>query len=126
MSDLSLSDPSSLYFVIPGFITVWSYRYATYSEKKGEFELLGLSCFWGIFIVGMYAYVLHDKSKLAELFGNPYAAALSLSAIGSLFAFVIAVSIGRKNRITDLWSRIKHDWLVFFGKRQNYKDTGKK
>ncbi len=97
----SLNDLSFLLFVIPGFITVWSYRYSTYSEKKADFELLGLSFFWGIVIAAFYGYIAKDKKEAIQLFSNnPYAACLVLSFIGSIFAFAIS-TWKEKNHLTD-------------------------
>lgn len=45
----ALSEQNIFLFILPGFVTVWSFRYFTNSEKKADFEYLGLSFVWGIF-----------------------------------------------------------------------------
>jgi hypothetical protein len=103
---LSLGELHFLFFVIPGFISVWSYRYSTYSDKKGDFELLGLSFFWGIVIAGLTAFLSTDKEKVMEVMKNPYAAALAFSTLGSVSAFIISLS-KPKNRIKNAWKRVR-------------------
>lgn len=51
MNYLSIGDYNFLVFIIPGFLTVWVFRYFTKSNKRGDFELLGLSFVWGLIIL---------------------------------------------------------------------------
>jgi hypothetical protein len=58
MDQLSLGDINLLFFVLPGFMIVWSFRYFTHSKKTGDFELLGLSFVLGILsLIGFEMYV---------------------------------------------------------------------
>lgn len=102
MSDVSIADINFLFFVIPGFIAVWSYRYSTYSEKKADFEYLGLSFFWGLVIAALSTLLLKNSS----LFNNPYAVSLTFSIIGLAGAFTVSV-IKEKNRLTATARAIK-------------------
>lgn len=119
MSDqISIGDLHFLFFVIPGFVTVWSYRYATYSEKKGDFELLGLSFFWGIFIAGIVGFLPGGRDSLTELFKNPYSVTLAFSTLGSLFAFLISL-FKEKSRIMNFLEKAQLVWFVI--KKRNKK-----
>jgi len=68
-------------FVIPGFITVWSFRYFTNSKKNKDFEYFALSVFWGLIMLLIYELV-GTKKQIEALIGNPYSAALVLSILG--------------------------------------------
>lgn len=37
--------------ILPGFLTVWVFRYFNRTKGAGEFEYAGLSIFWGLFIL---------------------------------------------------------------------------
>lgn len=107
---ISITDFHFLLFIIPGFIAVWTWRYSTYSKKQGDFELLGLSFFWGIVIAALYAATTKDKNGAELLIKNPYAACVVLSTIGSLFAF--SLSTGKENsRATKIQGAIKYLFL---------------
>lgn len=76
-----------LIFVIPGFVTVWTFRYFTKSEKKGDFEFLGLSFFWGLIILLFYELV-SPKESINKLLENHYAAAFVFSLVGPIFGWL--------------------------------------
>jgi hypothetical protein len=107
MPDIPISDIHYLYFIIPGFITVWSYRYFTYSKEKGNFVLLGLSFFWGIVIAALVAAPQANKETVAELMKNPYAAMLVFSAFGFIFAAAASL-LKQKNRLRDVYHSVKN------------------
>ncbi len=80
MNYLAIGDLNFLIFIIPGFVTVWSFRFFSRIEKKGEFELLGLSFFWGLLILVIILPVLKIVLKESnEFFNNPYAISLAAS-----------------------------------------------
>lgn len=68
-------------FIIPGFITVWSFRYFTHSKKSGDFEYLALSLFWGLVMVLINNAVV-PKDQFDAVVANQFAAALSFSILG--------------------------------------------
>jgi hypothetical protein len=74
-------------FVIPGFITVWSFRYFTDSKKSADFEYFALSIVWGLLIL-----VLNEAISSQEAFNllinNQYAAALGSGLIGLFVGFI--------------------------------------
>lgn len=73
-------------FVIPGFITVWSFRYFSESKKSGDFEYFALSVFWGLVMLVVYEMIF-TKEQISQLIGNPYAAALVFSLLSPFFGF---------------------------------------
>jgi H+/Cl- antiporter ClcA len=76
-------------FVIPGFITVWSFRYFTDSKKSRDFEYLVLSIFWGLLMILLYELLsVVTKTQVTKLFQNPYAAAIVLSLLGLLVGWI--------------------------------------
>jgi len=85
--DISIADFHFLVFIIPGLITVWTFRYFTNSKKTGDFEFLGLSFFWGI-IVLVIMETLSRQHSLDNLLKNPYATAIVLSAFGFIFGCI--------------------------------------
>jgi hypothetical protein len=78
-----------LTFVIPGFITVWSFRNFTHSKKIGDFEYLGLSIFWGLIMVVLNS-IISPKDSFREVLGNPFAAAIAFSFVGCILGFWVA------------------------------------
>ncbi len=74
-------------FVIPGFLTVWSFRYVINSEKKSDFEYLALSVIWGLIML-LFFEVTHSKESIEMLVQNPYATAMILGIFGLLFGWV--------------------------------------
>lgn len=73
--------------VLAGFITVWMYRHFSKSKNKiSDFEYLGWSSFWGLFIITFYQllgmFLNIDSEKLNGLFSNPFATGLLMSIIG--------------------------------------------
>jgi hypothetical protein len=89
--EISIDNLNFLLFVIPGFITVWSFRYFTRSKKTGDFEFLGLSFFWGLstLLLTIFYYKLFlSQEKFLKMLENPYAAAFILSLFGFIFGWV--------------------------------------
>lgn len=74
-------------FIVPGAMTVWSYRHFTKSTKSGDFEYLALSAFWGTAILIIEGAISSTES-LTKLLGNPYIATLALSIVGFSFGWI--------------------------------------
>ena len=91
-----------LIFIIPGFITVWTFRYFTKSEKKGDFEFLLSSFFWGLMLLFITEFgysILYPTdyiTKFNKLIENPYAAALVLPITSVVFG-IVAARVSRTN-----------------------------
>ena len=68
-------------FVVPGFVTVWSFRYFTDSKKHADFEYFALSVFWGLLILSLYESITANE-LVKTLLANQYAAAIVLSGLG--------------------------------------------
>jgi len=77
---------------LSGFITVWTFRYLTKSEKTAEFEYICLSAFWGIAILAIWessqSIVKSSPDHIRQFLSNPYAAGFVLSFLGMIFGFV--------------------------------------
>jgi hypothetical protein len=87
-----------LIFVIPGFITVWTYRHVSWSDKKScDFEYLGLSFFWGLIMLLLYG-LINKNDSVKKLLENPYIAAFVLSGFG-LFVGWLGGRISRKFKL---------------------------
>jgi len=78
-----------LIFVIPGFITVWSFRNFTHSKKTGDFEYFGLSIFWGLVMVLLNSLIA-EQNEFEKILGNPIAAAIAFSVIGASLGVMAA------------------------------------
>jgi len=93
MDFLTIGDFNFLIFIIPGFLTVWTFRYFTQSKKRGDFELLGLSFVWGLVILVAMELLMgllyrnNYNDKIKESLENPYAAAIILSFFGIIFGW---------------------------------------
>jgi len=94
MDQIPLDIYNFLIFIIPGFVAVWTFRYFTSSNKKGDFEFLGLSFIWGLILLviteylSQIAYGAEHEQKINKLLGNPYAMAL----VQSVTAFIIGAA----------------------------------
>jgi hypothetical protein len=96
---LKLDSYYFLLFVIPGFITVWTYRTIFKVQKKGDFEYLGLSVFWGLVIFLFSIFATKNGAMFSYIFGElfPFSlvpASVILSAAG--FLLVVGFSSGMK------------------------------
>ncbi len=106
-----MSEPISLdifhlfLFVIPGFITVWSFRYFINSKKGSDFEYFALSIFWGLIMLLFYEFVA-TKDQIFNLLKNPYAAALVLSILGFFFSWMGSFITPQLSRL-EKWLREK-------------------
>jgi len=87
MEFLTIGDFNFLIFIIPGFLTVWTFRYFIRSKKRGDFELLGLSFVWGLIILIFVEFLLKKSYKIEHLLSNPYGAAIVLSIFGIIFGW---------------------------------------
>lgn len=94
-------------FVIPGFITVWSFRYFTNSKKSSDFEYLALSIFWGLMILLLYE-LISTNERTKNLLENPYAAASVLSILGLIIGWFGSVL----SRVD--WIKKMINWLKNF------------
>lgn len=92
-------------FVIPGFITVWSFRYVTEPKKDSNFEYFALSVFWGLLLLTfnrLIAPLLSTQETFNRLLQNVYAAALAFS----FFGFFLGLAGGLL--IKGMWAAIEH------------------
>ena len=74
-------------FIIPGAITVWSFRFFRKSKKTGDFEYLALSVFWGVVMLSILMFLVPVETK--RLIENPYASVLVFSFFGFCASFVV-------------------------------------
>ena len=81
MNYLSLGELHFLIFIVPGFLTVWTFRYFTHSNKRGDFELLGLSFVWGLVML-LFFELINTQEETRKLLENSYATAIVLSCLG--------------------------------------------
>jgi L-lactate permease len=92
-------------FVIPGFITVWSFRYFTDSKKNADFEYFALSVFWGLMIL-FFNELIAAQDKISELLKNPFATAGAFSIFGLIFGW-IGSALSRARWFQFVMSRLK-------------------
>jgi uncharacterized protein YacL len=111
MTDIfSMDQISFLLFLIPGFVTVWSFRYFTDSKKTGDFEYLILS-----FVVGFitatagvgWSKVDPNFEKVLE---NQYAASMALSVIGLIIGLLCA-QISKYRWFEKIVTVLKSKWI---------------
>lgn len=99
MDIFGMGDFNFLIFLLPGFITVWSFRYLTRSTKKGEFELIGLSFLWGMILtalLGFLSLIPFVPPFPDTTFQTFYSVGLALSGFGFLLGIVGAYIVHRK------------------------------
>lgn len=85
---MTLDTQTFFYIILGGFITVWTFRYITKSNKAiDSFEYLGLSAFWGLFILMIFELILKDPEKINKALQNQYSA-------GFIFSIVFAPLLG--------------------------------
>jgi hypothetical protein len=104
---ISISDFNYLIFIIPGFITVWTFRYFTRSEKKGEFETIAWSFIWGTFFFFVPQWIKHAfggsyLNTPLDNIGALYGVMLGLSVFSPFLGFVGACFVNR-----SMFQRIK-------------------
>jgi len=102
----SISGFEFLIFVIPGFITVWAFRYFTKSKKTGDFEYLGLSFFWGLIMLLIFELIGSEES-IKKLLQNYYATAIVLSLFGFIFGWLGSIIPEIKILINLIKKKIK-------------------
>jgi len=98
------SEQNFLIFILPGFITVWTFRYFTNSKKSGDLEFLILSFIWG-FLILLFNEWTSAKVELDKLLQNPYAVALTFGISGFVFGLFGAQVVQWK------WFRNMTNWL---------------
>jgi hypothetical protein len=86
MPDIPLDLTALLMIVVPGAITVWSYRFFTKSKKSGDFEYLTLSIFWGVVLLAIQPWISR-KEEFVKLLNNPFATMLAMSILGIFLSF---------------------------------------
>lgn len=115
MQSFSLADINYLIFVIPGFMLVWTFRFFTRSEKKGEFELAGLSFFWGLIISLFISFISHFSPTPFPVI-NKIEGLYAASAVFSLFA-VVGGFIGAWISSKSFFKRIMQYLLLLINKK---------
>lgn len=115
MDFLTIGDFNFLIFIIPGFLTVWTFRYFTQSKKRGDFELLGLSFVWGLVILVVmelltgFLYRNNYNDKIKEFLENPYAAAIALSILGISMGWIGSIVVRSEYfKKIDYWFKNFH------------------
>jgi len=88
---LKLDSYYFLLFVIPGFITVWTYRALFKIKKRGDFEYLGLSFFWGLVLFVAFMFFPNIEKLFSFMFGDFFPislvpAVVLFSIIGAFWA----------------------------------------
>jgi hypothetical protein len=104
---ISIETLNYLIFIIPGFTLVWSFRYFTRSERKGEFELAGLSFLAGLLTLSV-AQLIYPPEKLTKLLQNPYSTTLVFSAIALTLGFLCALF----SKTFDIHPYNLPDWII--------------
>jgi len=95
-------------FIIPGFITVWSFRYFIGSKEKRDFEYFALSAFWGLLMFIFYI-LISKQENIIKLFESPYAAAVALSILGVSMGWLGSIIIRSKYfKEVDHWFKNFH------------------
>jgi hypothetical protein len=87
MENFTISDFNFFLFAIPGFLMVWCFRKFTHKEIKSDFELVGLSIFWGLVNLALWEFFSGTKI-VNETLKNIYVAALVLCLVGVLFSYI--------------------------------------
>jgi hypothetical protein len=73
-----------LLFIIPGFITVWTFRSLSKTQSKSDFEYFALSAFWGLVMFIIFLYT--SKAKiLTSIFNDFYPFTLVFSSVSFQF-----------------------------------------
>ncbi len=112
MIDIPSIDQFSFWiFLIPGFVLVWSFRYFTNSDKKGDFEFLGLGMFCGLLNLILYGLLIKWGLLKSVPMENQYSAAIILS----MFSFTVGLmsaQISKYNWFKVVIRFLKSKWLT--------------
>ena len=81
--DIPIDITTLLIFVMPGFFLVR----AISDKKRGDFEYLMLSMFWGIILMAIY-YKIYPQDKMLVYLNNPYAGAIIFSISAWAFGWL--------------------------------------
>ncbi len=113
MQDLNfnLNDIHYLFFVIPGFFLIWSYRFWLYRfsnqlKNIGEFEYAALSFIWGFFLLSFTIFLISTTSvkyllEKEKMLNNAYSLTFCLLLFGFFFGWIGAF-IKNKNWIEKI------------------------
>lgn len=108
--DLSIfSEQNFLTFIIPGFITVWTFRYFTDSRKSGDFEFIILSFIWG-FIIFLFNGLTATQESLNKLFQNLFAIAVAFGFFGFVFG-LIGAQISKWSWFRKVVRGLRSNWF---------------
>ena len=101
-------------FIIPGFVTVWSYRFFSNSGKIGEFEYFAASCFWGLMMIEVYEFlclIVSKRELIHNFFNDPYSTVsifcLSLLTLLGFFLGWGGSIMAKNNFLRSLINRIR-------------------
>ena len=89
MDFLPINEFSFWAILIPGFITVWTFRYFAKLQKNGDFEFLGLGIICGLFNF-LFLGILQKLGLQLPESSDPYSIALILSLFSFFLGFFTA------------------------------------
>ena len=111
--DLNVFSEQNLFiFILPGFITVWSFRYFTNSKKTGDFEFLALAFIWGIFNLMLFGLAV--KIGLLNELPNKPAPVVSFMPLFSIWGFLLGLTgaqISKWGWFQKLTNLLKSNWI---------------
>ena len=98
-------------FLVPGFVLIWSFRYFTNSDKKGDFEFFGLSIAGGFFIFLLYGILVKlGAFKIPEGETYIYFLAIPLFVI-SFMTGLICAQISKYNWFKSIIKFLRSKWF---------------
>lgn len=119
----AFSEQNFFIFILPGFITVWSFRYFTDSKKKGDFEFLALAFIWGMLNLALFGLMV--QWGVVKKFPSDipvYGQAFILSFFGFMFG-LLGAQISKWGWVRDFLQFLKSNflgelWYIIRGKKK--------
>jgi RsiW-degrading membrane proteinase PrsW (M82 family) len=109
--NLTVFSEQNIYiFILPGFITVWSFRYFANSNKKGDFEFLILAFIWGflnLIISGLLIKIGFLKDFTLD---NLITDVIIFSFLGFFFG-LFGAQISKWNWFRNIIDFLKSNWF---------------
>lgn len=113
----SLKTIETYFFIIPGFVIVWSYRHTRKNRHQSDFEYLMLSIVWG-FINLMFVQLISREEAFRQLLRNIYATTVACSCFGLFFGTAggfIANEFDKFNRSVNWRSQLRKGFNILCG-----------
>jgi len=111
MADILTDQFAFWIFLVPGFILLWSFRYFTNSNKRGDFEFFGLGIAGGFLILLLYGLLVRWGAIESFKDETPLYAAGFMLSILSYVAGLFCAQVSKWRWFRKIVNFLKSNWL---------------